>query len=258
MGRRRRRGRALIDLPLWGWALAGAGFGAILGSFFATLVLRWPRDETLWGRSRCDSCRVPLGPLELMPLLSAGLANGKCRHCDTAIDRRHSWIELVCAGVGAAAMIRAPGWEGLAGTLFGATLVALAWLDAEHFWLPDRLTWPLAGAGLIAGVAGLTPALADRALGLLAGFLMLAVIAFAYRAVRKRDGLGGGDPKLFGAIGAWLGWQGLPLVLLGASVAGLAWVAARMLGGQRIAASDRVPFGAFLAAAGFAVWLWQS
>ena len=238
--------------------LAGAGLGAILGSFFATLVLRSPSGKTLWGRSRCDQCNVALGPLELVPLLSAGLANGKCRHCGAAIDTRHSWIEMACAGIGAVAMIRAPGAEGLAGTLFGCMLVALAWLDAEHFWLPDKLTFPLAGAGLAAGIAGIAPAFEDRAAGLAVGFGALALVALGYRLIRKRDGLGGGDPKLFGAIGAWLGWQGLPLVLLGASLGGLLWVAARVAVGQRVTASDRVPFGTLLAAAAFAIWLWQS
>lgn len=152
-------------------------------------------------------------------------------------------------------MIRAPGWEGLAGLALGAMLVALAWLDAEHFWLPDPLTASLAGLGV---AVGQPLSLTERVVGLAAGFASLWLIAAAYRAVRKREGLGGGDPKLFGAIGAWVGLQGLPLVLLVASIAGLSWVAARMIADRTVSATDRMPFGTFLAIAGFAVWLWQS
>lgn len=97
----------------------------------------------------------------------------------------------------------------------------------------------------------------DRAIGAVAGFGGLALIALAYRWLRKRDGLGGGDPKLLGAIGAMLGWQALPFVLLGASSVGLLYVAIRIGSGHKVDATDRIPLGALMALAAFPVWIVQ-
>ena len=120
----------------------------------------------------------------------------------------------------AVSLVLVPGWLGLAGALFGWVLLTLALLDAGHFWLPDKLTLPL----LLLGLAIVNePPLLHRLIGAAAGYAVLALIALAYRAARGREGLGGGDPKLLAAIGAWLGWQALPFVLLAASLAGLAW-----------------------------------
>lgn len=143
------------------------------------------------------------------------------------------------------------------GALFGWVLVVLAAFDLRHFWLPDRLVlilFLIAGASLWRGI-GPTPI--DRLLGALCGFATLALIAAAYRAIRKRDGLGGGDPKLLGALGAILGWQALPLVLLGASAVGLLHVAIRWARGEAVVATDRLPLGALMALAAFPIWIVQ-
>lgn len=107
----------------------------------------------------------------------------------------------------------------------------------------------------LAGLAGLEPALVDRAIGGLAGFGALEAVRQGYRLLRGREGLGGGDPKLFGAIGVWLGWQALPMVLLAACVIGLATVLALRLGGKALTLHDRLPLGVMLAAAAWAWWL---
>ena len=122
-------------------------------------------------------------------------------------------------------------------------------------WLPNALTGLLAAAGLATGLAGLDPPLDARLIGGVAGFGVLWLVAWGYKRLRGRQGLGGGDPKLFGGIGLWLGWQALPLVLLAACLIGLAGVLGLMLGGRRVTATDRLPFGVMLAAAAFAVWL---
>lgn len=166
-------------------------------------------------------------------------------------------IEGLCGLIGAAAVLIAPGHAGFLGALFGWLLVTLAALDLKHFWLPDRLVLALvlvAGAG--AG-GGLEPSLIDRAVGAIAGFGALTLIAVTYRWLRKRDGLGGGDPKLLGAIGAMLGWQALPFVLLGASSVGLLFVAIRMAAGHKVESTDRMPLGALMALAAFPVWIYQ-
>jgi leader peptidase (prepilin peptidase)/N-methyltransferase len=234
--------------------LAGGGalLGLIIGSFTATLVIRWPQGRSvLMGRSHCDRCNVQLGARDLIPVASHLIARGKCRACGAAIDPRHLAIELVSAIIGAVALSLNPGIAGLGGALFGWMLIALAALDVEHFWLPDRLTLPLAALGIGLGLG----AIEDRVIGGAAGFAALAGIAYVYKLTRGREGLGGGDPKLFGAIGAWLGWQALPFILLGASGTGLVWALLRHLRGTPIAATDRLPFGALMAIVAFPLWI---
>lgn len=165
-------------------------------------------------------------------------------------------MELAAALAGAIALGIAPGLAGLAGALFGWMLIALIALDAEHYWLPDRLTVPLLLAGLGCGLIGLDPHFTDRLIGGASGYLSLTAIAFAYKRLRNRDGLGGGDPKLLGAIGAWLGWEYLPIVLLGGSGVGLLYVLLRFLRGKPVAATDRLPLGALMALAAFPLWVY--
>lgn len=237
------------------WMLLGALLGAVAGSFLATLAIRWPQARSIAdGRSRCDGCGVVLGPAQLMPLLSYAMARGRCRRCAAPIDWRHPAMEIACVAIGAAAFMAKPGLEGAAGALFGWLLATLALLDLDHFWLPDALVAPLAGLGLASGALGLAPPLSDRVIGLAAGWGALALLAAIYRAVRKRHGLGAGDAKLLGAIGAWLGWTVLPWVVLGACGLGLAWVLAARARGTNMAATDRLPLGSLLAIAASVAW----
>lgn len=237
------------------WALVGAIAGAVAGSFLATLVIRWPQDRDVGGRSACDACGARLRWFELVPLLSFAVQRGRCRGCGATIDARHLAVEVGCVFIGAVALAAYPGVEGAFGALFGWLLIALAALDIEHFWLPDRLTAALAVAGLAGMAFGVPPAWQDRVMGGLAGFGSLALIAFAYRKLRGREGMGAGDPKLFGAIGLWTGWAALPFVLLLASAAGLAAALLMRLRGAEVSASTRLPLGALLAVAAFPVWL---
>ena len=233
----------------------GAMAGLIAGSFLSTLILRWPEDRGMGGRSACDGCASTLTWLELVPLLSYLRQRGRCAACGAPIDRMHPAMELSCAVAGGAAMAVAPGWAGGTGALFGWLLITLAVLDLRYFWLPDRLTLLLAATGLLSGLADPSITYADRMIGGLAGFAGLWAIAWIYRKARGREGLGGGDPKLFGAIGLWLGWQVLPFVLLGASGVGLMVVLILMLRGRAVTATMRVPFGTLLATAAFSAWL---
>jgi leader peptidase (prepilin peptidase)/N-methyltransferase len=222
-------------------------------------VIRWPLGRSvISGRSACDACGHGLRTVELIPIVSALFQKGKCRHCGAAIDRRHLAIELAAAFVGGIALGVSPGLAGLAGAVFGWILIALIALDAEHYWLPDKLTLPLLIIGLGTCLAGIDPPFIDRLWGGLGGYLSLAAIAFAYKQVRGRDGLGGGDPKLLGAIGAWLGWQYLPMVLLGGSGVGLLYVLFRTLRGKPMAATDRLPLGALMALAAFPLWVYSA
>lgn len=245
-----------LDQPLWLRALIGAGLGLVIGSFVATVRLRWPRGRgVLGGRSACDSCQAPLGPLELVPVLSFVVQRGRCRRCGAAIDAGHLGIELAAGLVGAVALAAHPLPLGLVTAVFGWWLLLVAILDLEHQWLPDRLTLPLAALGLAAAWAGFGPPLLERAAGAAIGWGALALIAAAYKALRKREGLGDGDPRLLGALGAWAGAWNLPVILLGAGLIGLAAVAGMRLRGLRVDGATRLPLGTLMALAAWPVWL---
>lgn len=240
----------------WIGGAAGALLGAIIGSFLATILVRWPAGRgALGGRSACDGCGRTLGPADLIPILSFLAARGRCRACGARIAPSHLGMELAAAAIGAIALFSHPMPLALVSAGLGWWLLLILALDAEHQWLPDRLTLPLVPLGMAAGWAGMGPPLLDRAIGAAAGGIVLWLIGSLYRIARGRQGLGGGDPKLLAAIGAWLGWMQLPYVLLGAGIVGLAaalWMRAR---GQEVGAATRLPLGAFMAVAAWPLWL---
>lgn len=234
-------------------ALVGGVAGAIIGSFLATLILRWPQGRGVArGRSACDGCGRTLGVFDLIPLLSAVIQRGRCRTCGARIDPLHGRVEAGCAVIGALAMGMMPSLEGLGWTLMGWILLTLAILDWRHFWLPDALTMPLAFLGFTLGLWTTDVMLMDRVIGAMAGYGSLLAIAIGYRALRGRDGLGLGDAKLLGALGAWFGWQVLPFLLLIAATLGLIVM---VLAGRAKSATARVPLGSFLALAAMPAWL---
>lgn len=234
-------------------ALIGGLAGAILGSFLATLILRWPQGRSVMrGRSACDGCGRTLGARDLIPLFSAMMQRGRCRSCGAAIDPLHGRVEAGCAVIGALALGAMPNLGGIGWAVFGWLLLTLAVLDWRHFWLPDALTLPLAFLGFTIGLWATDVALVDRAIGAAAGYGALLAIALGYRAVRGRDGLGLGDAKLLGALGAWMGWQALPFILLIASVTGLLVM---LMTGRAKEAGARVPLGMFLALAAVPAWI---
>ncbi len=247
---------ALAAIPPGGRIAIGFGLGAIIGSFLATLAIRWPKGESAAsGRSRCDSCGRTLGWTELVPILGYLIRRGSCGSCGARIAPLHPATEVAAAAIGALSLAIEPGLGGIGGALFGWGLLLLALLDIEHFWLPDRVTLPLLALGLGFAAATGMPSLADSLIGAAVGFAVLFLIGLGYRALRGRDGLGGGDSKLLAAIGAWLGWAMLPFVLLLASLAGLTAALAARARGIAVDGKTRLPFGAFLAVAAWPLWL---
>lgn len=233
------------------WIMAGLCVGLAMGSFIATLAVRWPAGLSLAGRSRCDQCGHRLGVAELIPLLSYLLQRGRCRQCGSAIDWRHPSTELAATAIGGVALLAIPGPAGFVAAGFGWTLLALVLLDSDHHWLPDALTLPLLGAGLLLGPGLLT----DRLLGAaIAGGTLLAV-ALTYRGLRGREGLGMGDVKLAAGLGAWVSMPLLPLLLLLATLVAFVALGLARLRGARLDATTRLPFGACLAVAGFPLHL---
>lgn len=193
--------------------------------------------------------------------LVAGLVVGRVRLAPAAPGSTHGGparLLLLAAGGAILGLWSALGQTSAAAAiltaLFAWQLLLIAVVDAEHFWLPDRLTFPLALTGLIAAAALDERRLADGVIGTAVGFAALWLLSQAYRRLRGREGLGGGDPFLLGAIGAWVGWAGLPSVLLWAGLAGLSVVAGRAAAGRPLSGADRLPFGVFLAIGGWLTW----
>lgn len=229
--------------------------GSVIGSFLATVAMRWPEGRSAaTGRSACDGCGRTLSPADLVPLLSHAAFQGRCRACGAPIDPLHWQVELAAALVGLAAGLAADGMTAALGAAFGWLLLLLAALDLRAFWLPDRLTALLALAGL-ASAASVAPPVADRLIGGAAGFVSLWLIAAGYRRWRGREGMGGGDPKLLGAIGLWLGWRVLPMVVTAAALIGLAVVLGLAVMGRPMDRHRALPFGTLLAAAAYPAWL---
>ncbi|WP_309229288.1 prepilin peptidase [Novosphingobium sp. NBM11] len=252
---------AYASLPLI-WS-ASAMLGAIVGSFLGAALARLPEERSVvTGRSACDHCGRTLGPLELVPVLSWLVQRGRCRTCGGAIGGWQLSCELGGATVALVSVIAMPDRTALAAMVLGWQLLLLALLDLRHFWLPLPLVGTLAGSG---GALALLRGAVERdsgpvlwaGAGALAGFGMLWLIAAYYRRVRGREGMGGGDPLLLGAIGLWLGPVGTVATLLGGSVIGLLATVALLAGGRKVSRQTALPLGTCLAAAGWPVFLFQ-
>lgn len=203
-------------------------------------------------RSACDHCGKTLGPLELIPLVSYAAQRGRCRACGGQIDPIHWIAELAALALAGSAALYLSGWPVLIACGLGWTLLALAIADWRHGMLPDVLTLPLLIAGIaVAAINGDDWFLLDRAFGAVVGFGLLAVVGWTYRRLRGRIGLGFGDVKLIAAGGAWVGWQGLPSILLigaGSALLGVG-VMALMRGWSW---RRRFPFGPWVC---LAIWI---
>lgn len=237
-------------------AVVAVVIAPIVGSFLSVLATRLPAGQgVVLGRSRCPRCGHALGPAELVPLASFLWLRGRCRHCRAAIDALYPLLEIGAAGVALWAAALTEGGDLWASCALGWLLLALAAADWRTFLLPDALVLAVAVAGLGATALLMPEELADHVIGAAAGFLVFAAVAALYRRWRGREGLGLGDAKLLGALGAWVSWPGLPSTVLIGAVAALA--AALLLGlARRLGAADRLPFGPFLALGGWIVWLY--
>ncbi|MEP3227357.1 MAG: prepilin peptidase [Parasphingorhabdus sp.] len=246
-------------MPDFVYPIFGVLLGLIVGSFLATILIRWPKDESIMtGRSQCDSCGKHLRISDLIPVVSFVIRSGKCAFCGSKIQPDHPYIELGAGLIGGIAFYVEPGWSGLLGAGFGWLLLVLAALDAKHLWLPDKLTILLALLGLGSSFWINDPDIINRLIGGVSGFLGLFLIGWVYKIFRKKEGLGGGDPKLLGAIGCWLGWSALPLVVLGAALVGIISLITMRLRHQSITADSALPLGSFMAVTAFPLWIAQT
>jgi leader peptidase (prepilin peptidase) / N-methyltransferase len=228
-----------------------------VGSFLGVVAERWPKGKALvLDRSRCPHCQHVLGARDLVPLLSWLATRARCRYCGARLSIWYPAVEIAALVVAVWAVTVLPAGLSWVSVLFGWTLLALALLDLKSLWLPRVLTWPLAAAGLVVTSLWNESFPVDQAIGAVVGYLLMVLVAHLYRRYRGRQGLGEGDAHLFGALGAWVGWPGLPSVLLFAGLSGLLSVLILMLADRRVDWTTRMPFGPHLCIGGWLVWLY--
>ncbi|MBA4706900.1 prepilin peptidase [Aquitalea aquatica] len=254
-------------------------FGLLVGSFLNVVIHRLPKMMELGWQQECDAylgreptaqpkynllvpashcpvCRQEVRPWQNIPLLSYALLRGRCHGCSTAISLRYPAVELLTA-VLFALLAWHYGWSVQlpAYLALTAVLVALTFIDADTQLLPDSLTLPLLWAGLLFNLLTGTVALSDAVLGAMAGYLSLWLVYWLFKLATGKEGMGYGDFKLLAAFGAWLGWSMLPLIILLSSLVG-AVVGIVLILLARMGRGQALPFGPYLAAAGWIALLW--
>jgi leader peptidase (prepilin peptidase)/N-methyltransferase len=263
--------------PLWiGLSVL---LGLMIGSFLNVVVHRLPRMmERDWAaqcaelagrepepqpvfnlakpRSHCPSCRAQITALQNLPLVSWLALRGRCASCAGVIPVRYPLVEAATGAIaGFLAWHYGFGPAALLAFVFCATLLALALIDFDTQLLPDGLTLPLLWAGLLVNIWGVFAPLQEAVVGAVAGYLSLWVVYWGFKLVTGREGMGYGDFKLLAAIGAWLGWQALPLVILLSSLAG-AVIGIALIAAARMGRSVPMPFGPYLVIAGVVALVW--
>lgn len=243
-----------MEAPGWLWPVLASPF---IGSFLGVLVTRLPQGQpVIAGRSACDQCGHPLGPLDLVPIASWLALRGRCRHCGASITVLPLAIELGALLIALWAASVSDGLALWAGCILGWTLLALAAIDFRDGILPDVLTLPLIVLGLVATYLLSPWQISDSTIGAAAGFVVFALVRWLYQRLRGREGLGLGDAKLLAASGAWVAWDGLPSVVLIGAAAGLAVALIMSWRGERLALDQRLPFGPALCLGTWLVWLY--
>jgi leader peptidase (prepilin peptidase)/N-methyltransferase len=253
--------------------IAALVVGLCVGSFLNVVIHRLPKmlerrwradcadldgqpvpDEPTYNlvvpRSACPACGHRISAVENIPLVSWLALSGRCRACKVRISARYPLVELLGGILAAAAIWRFGATaQGIAACALLWTLLALTFVDIDTQYLPDDLTLPLLWGGLAANLAGLFVPLQEAVVGAIAGYLVLWSIYWLFKLIRGKEGMGYGDFKLLAALGAWLGWKALPVIVLLSSVVGAVVGIALILFKGR---DHQVPlaFGPYLAAAG--------
>jgi len=216
----------------------------------------------LWRpRSACPSCGTSIAAYDNIPVLSYVLLRGGCRRCGARISARYPLIETTAALIAiVVATVFGPTWQMALALVLSWTLLALTVIDIDRHLLPDSLTLPLMWAGLLVslvdvGGVPLTVDVGSSLIGAAAGYVSLWSVYQLFKLLTGREGMGYGDFKLLAALGAWLGWQQLPLVIVLSAGAGSVIGGLMLLLGGR-SRQTPIPFGPYLAAAGWIALLW--
>ncbi|HZW14531.1 MAG TPA: A24 family peptidase [Noviherbaspirillum sp.] len=256
-----------------------AVLGLMIGSFLNVVIHRLPkmmqresdnyvahesgkplphtdRYNLMVPRSACPHCGHQIKAIENIPVISYLVLRGKCIQCKAPISIRYPIVELL-TGVLSAALIWqfGSGLAGLATLLFAWLLIAMTFIDADTQLLPDDLTLPLLWVGLLVNINGTFVPLDDAVIGAVAGYLSLWSIYWIFKLATGKEGMGYGDFKLLAALGAWLGWKMLPVIILLSSVVG-AVVGISLILFAKHGRNNPIPFGPYLAAAGLIALLY--
>jgi leader peptidase (prepilin peptidase)/N-methyltransferase len=218
------------------------------------------RFDLWWPPSACPGCGAAIAAQHNVPVLGFLWLKGRCASCGLRISPRYPVVEAFAGLLGlAVAYVFGPTWQTVAALGFTWTLLALTLIDLDHKLLPDSLTLPLLWAGLLVNVpiggSGLFTDLPSSVVGAAAGYLALWGVYKLFKLLTGKEGMGYGDFKLLAALGAWLGWQLLPVVILLSAVVGsVVGIGLIVFGGRSSQAA--IPFGPYLAAAGWIALLW--
>jgi len=215
-----------------------------------------PTDTLVWPNSKCRDCGHPIKLRYNIPVVSYLLLGGNCRYCSSKISPQYPIIEVLTGIIFTLTIIQVGfSFGGLLAIVFSTGLIALAGIDFRERLLPDQITLPLMWIGLLANTQGMFVPLIESVIGASAGYLVLWAIFWIFKLITGKDGMGYGDFKLIAALGAWLGWKMLPLILLLSSGMGaLVGISAIIL---RLKSKDsQLPFGPFLAFSGWLVIIW--
>jgi len=208
-------------------------------------------------RSHCPNCGQGISAWQNIPVVSWLALRGKCAGCGTSIAIRYPLVELLTCILSLLVLAHFGfGWLGLAAMIATWMLIAMAFIDYDTFLLPDQLTLPFLWLGLIVNLWGGITTLESAVVGAMLGYLLLWSIYWLFKLITGKEGMGYGDFKLLGALGAWLGWQAIPALVLIASVVALLYAIATGL----LAADKRnnpMPFGPFLAVAGWVCLMYR-
>lgn len=224
-------------------------FGAAMGSFANVLIYRLPEGRSIvYPGSRCPSCGRPIRWFDNIPIISYFILRGRCRSCGAAISLRYPLVEALSGLLFAAVLNRfglQPATPALA--LFAWALLVITFIDLDHRIIPDVISLPGTGLGLLYSLVPGFPRPLDSLLGVAAGGGFLFLILYAYEKIMGEEGMGLGDVKLLAMIGAFLGWQSLPVTVMVSSLAGsLVGIGYALVKGESVRKFP-VPFGPFLA-----------
>ncbi|MGF1700003.1 A24 family peptidase [Photobacterium makurazakiensis] len=272
----------LLTFYPWLYPVLAAVFGLLVGSFLNVVIYRLPiMMEREWKsdcaecfpefgavettspfnlsvpRSRCPHCQHPISMWENIPVISWLILKGRCKHCQAKIGARYPAVELLTAVIATTVAVMLPMSEwSIAVIFFSFALIALTFIDIDKMLLPDQITLPLLWAGLLVALLGWSPvSLHDAVIGAMAGYLALWSVYWLFKLLTGKEGMGYGDFKLLATLGAWLGWQLLPFVVLLSSLVG-AICGIILMRVQQSDSQTPFSFGPYLAIAGWIAILW--
>jgi len=231
--------------------------GAIVGSFLNVCIYRIPAGKSIIRpSSHCPGCKHPVRFYDNIPILSYLILGGKCRHCKTKISIQYPIVELLTALAALILFLRyGMSWTCLFYFLFTAALIAITFIDLEHQIIPDVITLPGIPFFALAAIFFLKLPYLESVLGIVIGGGVLFLIGFGYELIKKREGMGGGDIKLFAMIGGFLGWKSLIFVLLVSSFLG-AIIGISVIIYKKGDMKYAIPFGPFLSIAAISYLFW--